>query len=803
MDTSSPTAPAMNGAVYRPGSTAPRRTKPSEKGASVAKKNPGENTEDTVTAMFLKNYHLVKTPLCLPNIGQAYDCWKQEQEQKQMRKKMLPLQRHVFVTSNPGQQPQQPKGTALHDTKKNPRHRRAHVDFVPALAAEAEQKAQQSTVPFTGRLSSGRDSTELSSRFTSQQSELPRRYGTNQSTDTNLPRPTPRPSSGKPEKPDQSSSAVSPPPMDPRGRQNPPLHPRGVPGPEFFRPEIVPPPGFKPVSDCFTTTKPHDAARYHDGSDHHKLVENDGQFGSSNGSNMRNNPSQNHVFAKSRCILPTDYDQDDGDVFTLLDEEHAANTSTNMNATTSSSQGVATTGTSNPDFTYGPTSMSQPVPKELPPTAPSAPVQTPPRTDAAASVREFDSIGPFALNAWPPRDGPQPFLRSAEPPLLDTADTPSLDNTATQCPTVDRGSVRRGSDRRQGAPVATSGRNTSRIQSTLSGVPNIAPTAPSHALRGDEKPSTQISSSDRSNSIINPKAVSPTTGCSQPACGGEEEEASGTGLCLPACAIPFVPEHRRFGPMSPEDTDRLLCSLGTNDLIALCTKCQCELQERGRSFTSLISGRGGNGNNGTAAGEAAAAATGEIATADPDDGISIGGGRASKEKRKFDAAGSDLEQNTRAAHEKTATQTQQSEEQKSKKQKSEDVQAFPTTFSEGNMQSIHHSPAPSVFPNPSAPHLDLQSEAQSQPDEAATAGEGSGDGQPSNQQLEDATSRTESDSTPATATEIAAGEFLPANPAAVDKADDLEWHYVNEDCWKTPQPLCGDVFEMVERGDCS
>ena len=802
MNTSSPTALATYEGICRPGSTAPRRISPSGKGVVFAKKKPEdtEDTEDTVKAKLINKSHVVETPLALPGIHKSFDSWKQEQKQKQ--KQQQQQQRPSVIGSTTSVQPQQPKSANIHESKKNSRHLRAHLDSVSPLVADTEKKARESTVSYSER-SSGHGNPNRSSRFIPQRLGVPGqvRCGTDQFTNPNSVRPMLPPSTGKPERPNQPSPAVVLPPMDLRECPNPPSDPRGVPGPDFFRPRIVSASESKPVGDRFIAIKSHDATPCYAGGDKHKFVENGGQCGDSNGSNTLNNPSENLVFGKLGCTMQTCYDQEnDGDVFTLLDEARAANTNTNTNAAPYSSQEAATTGISSLGFTYHPMPWEMPrcqrIPNGLPPATPSAPMQASLRTDAAASVSDLDSSSPLALKLLLPRDNPKPCLHPAEPHLPNPADISSLDNTATRCSTIEKDSARIGNNLHRCAPVPTPPHHASRIRSTLNSTPDLAPATPFRAIRTDEEPNTQISARNRSNSIINPKLLSPTTGCSQLAYGEEgEKELPGTGLGNSALATTFVPDHRRSCPMSLEDTDRLLHSLSTNDLIALCTKCQCELQERGRSFTSPFSGKGNKGQAVIATSEAAA-------TVSPDDGIGIGGGRACKDKRKFGATDSDTEEHTRAASGKTPKQTQQGEEQKSKKNKSEDVSVSPS-LKEGMMQSVHYSPAPSVSVNPPTSHLDLQSKKQSQSDGAASAGEDSCDDQQLKKQLGNATHRTVSNSAPAATTEIAAAEPLPTDHAGVDEADDMEWQYVKEDCWKSPKPLCGDVFEMVERTECS
>ncbi|KAK7992172.1 hypothetical protein PG996_012813 [Apiospora saccharicola] len=723
MDTSSPTALAMCGGVYRPDGTAPQRTSPSDKGVFMAKKKP-ENTEDTAKANLVNNSHVVETSLALPNVYQSFDSWKQKQKRKQQQRPS------VISTSTPGQ-PQQPKSANLHDTKKNSRHSRANMDSVSALVPEAEQKAPASTVPYTGR-SSDHDYIEIGTRSWSKTDRFQRHAscGTPRLSNPNFLRPDAPPSTGKLENPDQASSAVSMPPTDPRVRQNSSSQRRSVPVPEFFRPDTVSASESKPVRDCFTASKPHDAARYQESGDSiHKSVENDEKFGRSNIRNIHNSMLQHPFYDSLRCMMPTDYDENDGDVFTLLDEVHAANNNTNPMANASINQGVAMTGRSNLAFTHDPApwETSECVPDELPHTAPSVPLKAPPCPDATASVWDIDSNGPLALKPLPPRDNPKPSLPArdlANPSYIEQScrRAAEIANTTANHSTIDRGSTRIGSDR---------------PQSTLS---------------------------------FGPPGVAPDTA--------------------------FVPEHRGYCPMSLEETDRLVHSLSTNDLIALCTKCQCELQERGRSFTSLLSGSTGDRNNGSATATQGAAAT------IPDYGVGIGSGRASKDKRKFGAADSDTEENTGAANAKTPAHPQQDEQQKNKKQRSELVSMSPSLH-ERARQIIRDTFGPSFVWDPSASHLELQSKAKSQPEEAASAEEHGGDDQQLEQQLEDATPRNESERTTATATEMTVAEPLPTHQAVVDKADDVEWQYVKEDSWKSPEPLCGDVFEMVDRQESS
>ncbi|KAK8044947.1 hypothetical protein PG993_004971 [Apiospora rasikravindrae] len=314
-------------------------------------------------------------------------------------------------------------------------------------------------------------------------------------------------------------------------------------------------------------------------------------------------------------------------------------------------------------------------------------------------------------------------------------------------------------------------------------VPDIVCTAPSYALRTTEGTSTQESVSNDHNAgrsdTKNPTVFSCATESPRRSSPDEAEQRLSTGFCISApvatTATTSAPEHHRPYPLSPEETDHYIRSLSTNDLIALSTKAQCELQERGRSFSSILSGvhGGGSGNNGAAEVEVTVA---------QDGGIGISSGRAYKEKRKHDDADSDNEE-----HGSVTATTEPQEHQKNKKQKSEQAVAS------------HSDTDPAIYSTSALEESPSLLDLQLLRDETVKNKEGSAN----NQQLgrEDATIKMESKST--TAITTAEAELLWINRAlAADEAEDMDWHYVDEDCWMSPQPCCGDVFEMIDRGEC-
>ncbi|KAK8069360.1 hypothetical protein PG994_005976 [Apiospora phragmitis] len=301
------------------------------------------------------------------------------------------------------------------------------------------------------------------------------------------------------------------------------------------------------------------------------------------------------------------------------------------------------------------------------------------------------------------------------------------------------------------------------------------------AVRIDKATSTHASASD-SSGMNDPMRSSPVATYPQRSSHGEEEEeeeVSSIGLGITAPTT-FSVEHRRPHAFSPEDFDRYLHNLSTNDLIALSTKAQCELQERGQSFSSILGGvHGSSGSHGAAEADAASA---------QDGGKVIWTGRLpDKEKRKYDDADSDMEEHGGAAT--TKPEQRQGDEQKNKKQKSEQAAA-----SDNDTSATTHS-ASALKYSPSR-LLDLRRPTQSQQHEAAVSKK-TGDQQEHRQEI---TFKTE----PKPAIVMATADAFAAKQRLVEqalarKAEDMDWHYVKEDCWWSPQLCCGGAFELIDK----
>ncbi|KAK8084643.1 hypothetical protein PG997_005914 [Apiospora hydei] len=135
----------------------------------------------------------------------------------------------------------------------------------------------------------------------------------------------------------------------------------------------------------------------------------------------------------------------------------------------------------------------------------------------------------------------------------------------------------------------------------------------------------------------------------------------------------------------------------------------------------------------------------------------------------------------------TKAEERQKNEQKNKKQKSVQVVA------------LENDTEPAIYATSALNNSPSRLDLQSQPGKPANAKEGADDDQQLRKQ--GTTLETESKITAAIGTALV--DPLSINQTLVtDKADDMDWHYVEEDCWMSPQPCCGDVFEMVDRREC-
>ncbi|KAK7943161.1 uncharacterized protein PG986_012274 [Apiospora aurea] len=723
MDTSSPTALAMYEAACRPHSGAARRPSPGTKGTPPPSKLKESGDNDKA----VRGMESVYMPEDLKKLAPFLDVdsWIKQYQKQRPRKQVLQPRYEELPAPR---KPKQSSKTTVRDVKMDETPRSAKPNRTSAVTTAAAPEKQSGNLLLPDPVPST-DRRGVPSYYPSHEPLS----GSQPECGTLSHRKQWASSKHEADQESASSTSVALPatpmpyayvPHHLRGKQE-----LGAPSPAAT---VAAPVSRATTKEHSAPAKPHDTPKPHD---NHNLAKDARRQEGNTASRVNNSLFRDSVFGKNRCGKKI-YSQADEDVFNLLDEPHV--TTTNANTTT------------------------------------------------ITSIQAGTTVGPNSHGYT--RDGtPWPVTKCQPPPK----ELPVTNTTTTQCPATgdNSGRGRNNVERDPWAPASQPRLKANRV-------PDIACTAPASALRTTEGTSTTESASEnhsacRSGITKNPTVFSYATPTPpRRSSVDEESQESSAGLWISEPGITTIPttasapEPHRSYPLSPEETDHYLRSLSTNDLIALSTKAQCELQERGRSFSSILSGVPGDGSgtnhNGVSAGG------GEAATQDVNVGVGIGSGRAYKEKRKHEGAGSDTEDDGGATTAKKPEQHQKTE-QKNKKQKSEQV-----VVSARDTDSIMY-PASVLADSPSLPNFQLLQ------DESVNTKEASAN----DQQLEreDATPKTELTNTIAIAT--APIEPLSINQTpATDKADDTDWHYVEEDCWMSPQPCCGDVFEMVDRREC-
>ncbi|KAK8015029.1 hypothetical protein PG990_008325 [Apiospora arundinis] len=293
-------------------------------------------------------------------------------------------------------------------------------------------------------------------------------------------------------------------------------------------------------------------------------------------------------------------------------------------------------------------------------------------------------------------------------------------------------------------------------------------------------------------------------------------------------------------PTTEEETDRYLRSLSINDLITLSTKAQCEMQERGRSFSSILTGGGGRRRRGTAAAVAPSAGAGgngtSTATVIQEEvvgsgsssdgcvglgiGLDIGSGRLNKEKRKHDDTDPDSgsEEHAGANTETTTTTTSKShqgEQKKSKKPKNEEGTVSPSIPINEPVGVIATQDVPikkrwNEDIDLARRQIELDEEILKEKDKTNDTGVPwpwsslkplgvAGKTDPESATITTAT---------ATAT-VTAGVHVDAakesliKKALREKAQGMDLHDAKEECWESPDLCCGGAFVIIDRKDCS
>ena len=524
----------------------------------------------------------------------------------------------------------------------------------------------------------------------------------------------------------------------------------------------------------------HDAAQNYVGYGSHKVFGDSGRRGI-NEDRIRSRGARRNIH--SRCTKGHNYRDADDEIFDFLDKPHPTVTGNETaSAATTSIQGGTAAGSGSLSAAEDPT-QSVVVTSQLP-------NENPPPLIPRIGCRSITHGVSYTAAAG----GSNSLVVSTLPPYLPPSVAAAVNKVSQSTTSSDA------------APAL----DAARIQQC-----NDAPTVTATTMT-----STKESSADKVNGIINSLHTSAKKKrtCSPLRSIGEQQSSTRVSL---SAADPSIdgPCHARY-PSSEEETDRYLRSLRTNELITLSTKAQCELQERGRSFSSILSGGIGAGagagvvsTRGCSNDTTATMAQGKDSRGGRGLGnyidINLGSGRLSKEKRKHDDADIGREGHIGATT-KSTLKPDQDERKKTKKQKNDEGEGEATIA-----PNTSHEPAathPASFEG-QWPRRDdqvvfqmrYQRDGETQRDEETAKIENADDDgdeirQRAQQKQEGTTSKKDSVSTTVIAT--AAKQSLVKKDLR-EQVEDLDWHYVKEDCWRSPQLCCGDVFEIVDRQECS